>query len=597
LKDGIASALYVGNYRFAIEGTDYLAADAAPSPFQHYWSLGVEEQFYLLWPVLIIGTTWGMARRRGATGPRTLRPYLAVLSVVAAVSLAASLIWTTKSPPWAFFSLPTRAWELAAGGLVALTATAWRRLPSHAAAIVSGIGMTLIILTSTLLSSATQYPGTAALLPVLGAVLVIGSGCAAPNEGINRLLSRPTIQAIGQLSYSWYLWHWPVLLLAPAFIGHSLGLGERLTAAAISGVLAALTLVLVENPARFAPALRCSATRSLTLGAAATGVAVATAFGLLVLRPIPSGQGAAAAPVAVKTQTSTVAAGDPDVAAVHAVVGQVQSAVAASVGLQAVPSNLSPSLGDAPADKPEVFLNGCVRSWRDVGQSECVAGDPASPTTVVLVGDSHAAMWSPAFETVAAQRHWRLETLGKVTCPLQDLPITSPYLGREYTECEQWRSEILDRLKTERPRLIALSMSRRYGADFGFTSYDPAWLESLTRLVAQLRETGAKVLVLGPIPDPHSTVPACLSDHVDDADACSQPRGVAVNGSGITAEAAATAAGGGRYEDITPLFCTDSRCPMIVGNNLVYRDDNHVTIEYAKALTPVFEALADRALK
>jgi peptidoglycan/LPS O-acetylase OafA/YrhL len=597
LKDGIASALYVGNYRFAIEGTDYLAAGAAPSPFQHYWSLGVEEQFYLLWPVMIIGTTWVMARRRGTAGPPSLRPYLAVLAFVAAVSLATSLLWTTEAPPWAFFSLPTRAWELAAGGLVALTATAWRRLPSHAAAIASGIGMTFILVASTLLSSATQYPGTAALLPMLGAVLVIGSGCGAPDTGINGLLARPAIQSIGQLSYSWYLWHWPVLLLAPAFIGHPLGLGERLAAGAISGVLAAVTLVLIENPARFAPALQRSATRSLTLGAVATGVAVATAFALLVLRPIPSGQGAPAPAVAVKTQTSPVVAGDPDDAAVHAVIGDVQSAVAASVGLQAVPSNLSPSLGDAPADKPEVFLNGCVRSWRDVGQSECASGDPTSPTTVALVGDSHAAMWSPALETVAAQRHWRLETLGKVTCPLQDLPITSPYLGREYTECEQWRSEILDRLKTERARLIVLSMSRRYGADFGFTSYDPAWLASLTRLVAQLRDTGAKVLVLGPIPDPHSTVPACLSNHVDDADACSQPRDAAVNGSGIAAETAATTAGGGLYEDITPLFCTDSRCPMIVGNNLVYRDDNHVTIEYAKALTPVLEALADSAFK
>src|SRR6185312_14605208 len=126
-----------------------------------------------------------------------------------------------------------------------------------------------------------------------------------------------------------------------------------------------------------------------------------------------------------------------------------------------------------PGDKPAVFLNGCVRSWRETGQAECASGDTASATTVALVGDSHAAMWDPALEPVAAQRHWRLETLGKVTCPLMDLPITSPYLGRAYTECEEWRGEIMDRLQRDRPRLIVLSMSRRYGADFGFTSYDP----------------------------------------------------------------------------------------------------------------------------
>jgi hypothetical protein len=205
-------------------------------------------------------------------------------------------------------------------------------------------------------------------------------------------------------------------------------------------------------------------------------------------------------------------------------------------------------------------------------------------------------MWNPALQQLAEQRHWRLETLGKVTCPLMELPITSPYLGREYTECEQWRADIMARLQAEHPRLVVVSMSRRYGADFGFTSYDPAWIAGLTRTVAQLRATGANVLVLGPIPDPHSTVPTCLSAHLDDATACSPPRSTAVNDAGIAAEQAATTAGGGRYADLTELFCTRERCPAIVGNDLVYRDDNHVTIEYAQTLSPVIGALADRAL-
>jgi hypothetical protein len=205
-------------------------------------------------------------------------------------------------------------------------------------------------------------------------------------------------------------------------------------------------------------------------------------------------------------------------------------------------------------------------------------------------------MWNPALKQVAEQRHWRLETLGKVTCPLQNLSITSPYLGREYTECEQWRGEITARLQAERPRLIVVGSGRRYGADFGFTSYDPAWVDSLGRLVAQLRRTGATVLVLGPVPDPHSTVPTCLSAHLSDASACSPPRSQAVNDAGIAAEKAATTGSGGHYADLTPLFCTAQRCPVIVGNDLVFRDDNHVTIAYAQALAPVIGALADQAL-
>ena len=216
--------------------------------------------------------------------------------------------------------------------------------------------------------------------------------------------------------------------------------------------------------------------------------------------------------------------------------------------------------------------------------------------TVTLVGDSHAAMWQPALEPVARDRHWRLETMSKVLCPLMDLPINSPYLGRKFTECEQWRGDIMARLAKERPRLIVLDMARRYGADFGFTSYDQAWLDSLTRLVQRLRGTGASVLVLGPVPDPHSTVPTCVSAHMDDATACSPARPDGLNDAGIGGEAAATAAGGGQYAELSELFCTADRCPVIVGNTLVYRDDNHVTTEYAQVLAPLLTELVEKAL-
>jgi peptidoglycan/LPS O-acetylase OafA/YrhL len=600
IADGIASALYIGNYRFAIQGTDYLAADTQPSPFQHYWSLGVEEQFYLLWPALIIGTTWLVqraGRRAGAHATRSETPYLVVLAAVAVASFALSLLWTRTSPPWAFFSLPTRAWELAAGGLVALAAGEWRQLPSPAAAVAGWGGLALILLTCTALDSATPYPGTAALLPVLGTALVIGAGCAATSVGVARVLSVPAMRAVGRVSYSWYLWHWPVLLLMPVMLGQSLSLAGRLAAVVISGGLAVLTLHLVENPARFAAVLRRSAVTSLAVGGAVTATAACAGALLLTLVPAPVGHGmAVAAPKIIAAPPLASHTVDPHDAAVRQAFIQVQAAVAASAERNAVPSNLTPPLADAPADKPAVFVNGCVRSWRDVGQSECATGDTASTTTVALVGDSHAAMWNPAFQQLAEQRHWRLETLGKVTCPLMDLPITSPYLGREFTECVQWRREIMARLKDEHPRLIVLSMSRRYGADFGFTSYDPAWIASLTSLVTRLRDTGAHVLVLGPIPDPHSTVPTCLSAHLGDATACSPVRPIALNQAGIAAEQAATTAGGGHYTDLTELFCTTERCPAIVGNTLVYRDDNHVTIEYAHVLAPVFGALADRAL-
>ena len=201
-----------------------------PSPFQHYWSLGVEEQFYLVWPALIIGTAWLIRRARRRTRAQATssqRPYLVVLALVAAVSFALSLVVTYVVPSVAFFSLPTRAWQLAVGGLVALTAGQWRRLPALPAAIAGWAGLALILLACTLLSTTTPYPGTAALLPVLGTALVIGAGCAAPSQGCGRVLALSPMRAIGRVSYSWYLWHWPVLVLAPRIAGPPAGAGRQ----------------------------------------------------------------------------------------------------------------------------------------------------------------------------------------------------------------------------------------------------------------------------------------------------------------------------------------------------------------------------------
>jgi hypothetical protein len=520
-----------------------------------------------------------------------------VLALVSVASFAASLVLTQAAPSWAFFSLPTRAWELAAGGLIALTVDYWQRLPALIAAIIGWAGLSLILLACSLLGSNTQYPGTAALLPVGGAVLVIAAGCAAAPFGVGGVLSVSPMRAIGRVSYSWYLWHWPILLLAPHLLGHPLGLLGRVTAAGVSGVLAVLTLYAIENPLRFSSMVRTSAGRSLALGGAATAIALSAALIMLVVVPAPVGRGPTAPELKVTASPPPYGSNvETYEAAVRDAYAQVHAAVAASAALKAVPSNLSPPLADASADRAAILVNGCLRAYDEVDQGECATGDTASTTTVALVGDSHATTWSPAFREEAEHRHWRLETLGKEACPLMNLPLAYPRLHREYSECGRWRDRIVDRLRREHPRLVVLSMNRLYGAGYGFVPYDAAWLHSLAVTVKQLRANGAKVLVLGPVPDPRSIVPNCLSAHLDDAMACSPPRSSAVNRSGVADEAGATEAGGGHYADVTELFCAAERCPVIIGNTLVYRDDNHVTMQYTRLLAPVLGALVDRTL-
>ena len=329
-------------------------------------------------------------------------------------------------------------------------------------------------------------------------------------------------------------------------------------------------------------------------------------MGVVLLQrvPVPIGRGPAAAPLTITAAPRTGGNFGAYDAAVQNAFAQVQTAVAGGAELKAVPSNLNPPLANAAAEQQAYLQNGCLRTPFQSGQPECAAGDTASATTVALVGDSHAAMWNPAFQQIATQRHWRLEMLGKGACPPMDLPVANHLRGlvEGVEHCEQWRGQMMARLRAEHPRLVVLSLWRGYGAGSGngwlsgFTSYDPAWIDSLTRLVQQLRGTGAQVLVLGPVPAPDTVVPVCLSAHLDDATACSPLRSTAVNEPGIAAESAATKAGGGQYADLTELFCTADRCPVIVGNTLVYFDWEHLTLEYSRQLAPAIGALADRAL-
>jgi SGNH domain-containing protein len=280
---------------------------------------------------------------------------------------------------------------------------------------------------------------------------------------------------------------------------------------------------------------------------------------------------------------------------------QVQSTLAASLDNKAVPSNLTPPLTNLSGEQRNLTYNGCLRTPYESGQPDCAMGDTLSSTTVALIGDSHAAMWTPAYQQLATQRHWRLQLMAKEACPIMDVAVGTAFrrLIESLQHCEEWRAEVMARLKAQPPRLVVVSVFRGYGFDettTGFKAYNAAWTESLTQLVRQLRDIGTQVLVLGPIASPHSNVPMCLSGHLEDATACALSRSAAVNQPGIAAEAAATTAGGGQYADLSDLFCTTQRCPVVVGNTLIYMDVSHLSIPYAGQLAPAIGALTDRAL-
>jgi peptidoglycan/LPS O-acetylase OafA/YrhL len=560
-KDAAAAAAYVANYRFALVRTDYLAS-TAPSPLLHFWSLAVEEQFYVVWPLLLLAAF--RVKRVGA-----------VLGVVAVASFAFCVWLTDASQPWAFFSLPARAWELAVGGLLALAVPRLRGLPRGAAVPLGWLGLAAIGAAVVAYGPTTPFPGVAAALPVLGTAAVVAAGCAPPRGGVQALLGIRPLRAVGRVSYSWYLWHFPVIVIGEAY-------ADPLLLAFASLVPAALTLWLVENPVRFSKSLKDRPGRSLAGGAVVT--AAATAFALVVVAALPDPRG-----TGVATAAPELSAGprpDPATPApseAERLAATVARAVAAGVAVTEVPANLDPPLAKARADKPSPYNAGCHVPYDVTTPKECSYGE--GDTTVVLYGDSHAAMWFPALD----QAEFTVLPMSKSACPPADLEVFSPLFGRAYRECAAFRDNVVARVAEAKPDVVVIGSARHYEPVYRIEVYSAEWHEGLAGTVRRLTDTGTEVVVLGPVPRPKGDVPDCLASHLDDARRCTRPVTDATDEAGIAGERAAVEAAGGTYVDVTGWVCADV-CPVVVGDLLVYRDDNHLATGYPAWLTPLVTA-------
>lgn len=623
LHDALAAALYVANYRFAFQATDYLSLGAAPSPFLHYWSLGVEEQFYLVWPALVVLAAL-VVRRRGrrrtaqtvreergrpeamteAARARMRRAALAALCIVGTASFAVSLWLTRVDESWAFYSLASRAWELAAGGAVALAGPTVTRLPRALAAFVGWAGLASIVYGVVAFSPATPFPGTAALLPVGGAMAIVAAGSVVSSPGPGSLLGVAPFQWVGTVSYTWYLWHWPALVLGPAVVGHPLDLPSRLGALGVGLVLAIATTLAIERPLWHARSLRVPL-RAFAVGLGGSALAALLALSAPFALSAPKGHGHVrhtalalgreAAPGAVaSTRSATLGAYTQAgaAAAARALSAQVHAAVVASVGTRQVPANIDPPLTQAPADEAAPFVDGCFDGFPTTSVNPCLYGDTTASRTMVLFGDSHALMWFPAFDAIANRQHWRLIAAAKATCPPLEVRIFSPDLDQWYTQCTQWRNAEVARIRALHPALVVLGFSREYGVTNDHVLVDgPAWMHGLAAMVSALHSTGAQVVVMGAVPYPTGLVPACLATHLSDATACLIPNtSPHVDHTGIAQERTVVARAGGTLVNVYPWFCAQTSCAAMVENMVVYRDDNHITATYATWLTPAVTA-------
>jgi peptidoglycan/LPS O-acetylase OafA/YrhL len=263
------AAVFLANNHFGSTATNYLQAELPPSPLQNYWSLGVEEQFYVLYPATM-ALVCVIARRLPI---RT--KMLAATGTVFVVSYAWSVHYTAVNGAGAYFTTTTRAWELALGGFMACSTAMWSKLRPTAAAVVAWTGVAAIAIAATQFSSSMQYPGWVAIVPVGGTALVIGGGVSAARGGPEFLLGTGPFRWIGKLSFSIYLWFWPVLTIATQDASNPLSWTQRLVFIALSVAGAAVTYFLIENPIRNSKRLAKSPVLSIALG---LGIVAVTLF-------------------------------------------------------------------------------------------------------------------------------------------------------------------------------------------------------------------------------------------------------------------------------------------------------------------------------
>jgi len=542
----LATALYVPNMYFAVRGTDYFASESI-SLFQHYWSLGVEEQFYLIWPALLV-VAFVLVRR-------SERRLFWFLVAVVVVSFFAGWVTTYVSQPWAFFSLPTRAWELGVGGLVQFALRRGVGLPPVVGRIAAWAGIAVLAAAALLITETTPFPGVAALVPVAGSAALIFGGALARDNLVSRALGTRPMVFIGTISYSMYLVHWPLLILPRQALGDEpLPLWATLLLGALSVPLAWLMYRFVETPMRHLPALerrRPRATLGWT-GVVTVAIAVVCVFGVVAVRFLPLSSPQAAASTTVSTSVDST---------------------------PFVPNNLTPSLRSAEDDKASIYKGGCADDA--FVAYRCDRGDPAGARTIALFGDSHAAQWFPALDTITSEAGDRLLVRVKNACPAAAVEVL--FNGVPNPVCDAWRAAIMKEFAADPPDVIVISnlAQSRPEEPVPLDQWESGLQETIRELSAH-----SEVIMLADTPRMQQYPPYCLSGHLDSALACGVARDAALNAAGADIEARVASEFGVKYVNLNDYLCSADFCPAIIGNTLVYRDSHHLTASMAEELAP-----------
>lgn len=565
--DIIASGLYLVNWRLAWRSVDYAAEDIAASPVQHFWSLAVEEQFYIVWP-LLIGLVLLLPARRALD--RQVRMAVGI-GLVSLASFAYSIVRTSTSQADAFFLTTTRLWELGIGALGALGVPLALRLSARTRSVLAVTGLAALAVVAALARDNVEWPGWRAAVPCLATLALLWAGTRAADAaapGVLGLLSTRPMVWVGGLSYSWYLWHWPVLVGARAAFP---GLSPLATGLVAAGSLlpAYLTHRFVENPIRYAPPLSRSPSTALGVGLVCTVVSVASGI-------VAGGSPIPASPPPSTHSTPTAASQQ----------GRDWAAVLATHTYPAI----SPDPSVADDDLPASYAGDCRQDVQGVDPPECVAGDASATTVVAMVGDSFMEQWEPALDVIGAREGIKFVGYFKSSCPWTLAPL-NPGFDRTklYPQCADWSRRVADLLVKRKVSAVLTS---------GWTSLalsdakDPASSQQQQPMTAgvlplwkQVSEHGIPVAVLGRNPDgatEYVSIPECVARHREDVTRCSfTPDRTTSAWQRATVQQAGE---GVSYLDVSDWVCAPDACPAVIDGVLVYRQTTHLTATFVTTL-------------
>lgn len=580
LIDALYAAVFASNWRFQHVGTDYFAADKPPSPVLHYWSLSIEEQFYFVWPVLLLGL-FHLTRRystRREKYPQARRVSLAIAMGSICVASFAYASWQLAA---GYFNTFTRIWELGIGALLAIITPLLGRLPNQIRPWLSYLGLAGVAASLFLISEATPFPGPWTLLPVLSTAVVVTAFVGAPVEGVPHLTNRVS-DWFGDTSYTLYLWHWPILILLTAVF--PVGLTYYIVVVIVALILTALTYRFYEDPIRKSNWLSSSRIPgnvwALIGGAAVAGVVLA----LIAVQTTTTKVDRWREPANLAAPTFANTAPPP----AGTVITPDTAPLPGKGPCYGAPAIMNPQC-KLRTDQPltpsiDAFTedNGSPNCWTPRGTPlhSCTygyTGPDAIP--MALVGDSHAQRMLVALAPYLKAMKWRLTTYLGWGCAWIDPPEK---------DCAQAMPEIQRQLIAQRYKLVITTAMRAYN---DAENYIQAWKPVV--------DAGSRIAVIGDNPTISEESLNCLTRVGGDISTCGTSRADGLLRDDPLIAAAAAFPNAATMIDLTRYYCTKDRCPSVIGDVIVYSDykGSHLTASYISTLGPAIVDGVRQALR